>query len=321
MVAFVDDIPTAGEAKAIETLTAMIVAKQKREHTAGSLARRDQHAKSHGTYKAKFRILTNLSPAFQVGLFAQPAEFDALVRFSNGAGGVDTFDALPNVRGAAIKVLGVPGKKSLPGEEDSTEHDFLLANNQTFFASSIEELVLLGQGEKAELLLRHPSFFINLLKATAKPVHSPLALDYYSQVPYKFGQFAGKWILKSVDHEGGLPLPNLSDRDFMRHAAAGTLRRRSWRFLFGVQLQRWGRGRGGESLSDSTVAWKGPFVPLAELIIERRREPALESDGEALSFNPWRVLSEHEPLSWVGRTRKAAYVADFQWRTQVNQRP
>ena len=45
-----------------------------------------------------------------------------------------------------------------------------------------------------------------------------------------------------------------------------------------------------------------------------------ESDGEALSFNPWRTVLELQPLSWAGRVRRAVYAADFKWRTEENRK-
>src|SRR3954471_21338301 len=49
-------------------------------------------------------------------LFAQPATWPVYVRFSSGSGAPQHV-GIPDVRGIAIKVVGVPGKKLIPGLE------------------------------------------------------------------------------------------------------------------------------------------------------------------------------------------------------------
>ena len=114
------------EAEFIAAIAEATLEKTRKEHRPGTVAGRALHSKSHGMVKARFAVRAGLPAELRVGLFATPGEFDALVRFSNGKGGAQRFDVLPNIRGLAVKVLGVPGTKALPGEEDATEHDFLL---------------------------------------------------------------------------------------------------------------------------------------------------------------------------------------------------
>jgi hypothetical protein len=74
----------------------------------------------------------------------------------------------------------------------------------------------------------------------------------------------------------------------------------------------------GDSIADSTRAWQGPQVPLAELIIPSITRELQESDGEALGFNPYCVVQEHEPIGWPGRLRKELYLANWQFRNSKN---
>lgn len=312
MVQF-NDVPTPGESEAIQAMVQAVLDKQRKEHKPGTLARRDVHAKSHGTVRARFRVLGNIPASCKVGLFAQAAEYDADLRFSNGAFGPSGFDILPNIRGLGIKLYGVSGPKLLPGEERSTEHDFLMANDRAFFVPGIEQMLLLTQGKMKELAGKSPRVLFNILAAMMKLVKNPLCTDYHSQVPYRFGEYACKFALIAQERAPFLSLPNGFDKDYLRHSAEALLRRHDVKFTFGVQFQRQ-----GESLVDSSKAWSGRIVPLAELTVTRNTRPILESDGEELSFNPWRALAEHEPLSWVGRARRAVYAADFQWRTTEN---
>ena len=99
-------------------------------------ARRDAHAKHHGCIRGVLTINANLPSAFKHGLFASPAPYDVWIRFSNSI--VDD-DAQPDVRGMAIKVLGV-SPSSLDGPSDGIQ-DFLLVNSRAFFIKDARDYV------------------------------------------------------------------------------------------------------------------------------------------------------------------------------------
>ncbi|MBX9690141.1 MAG: hypothetical protein K2X27_25745 [Candidatus Obscuribacterales bacterium] len=305
MQLFQDPVP-AGEAEQVQAIVEAVLTKQKAGHKPGQLARRDVHAKSHGTVAASFRVLPQ---ACNIGLFSKPASYDALVRFSNGAFGPGGFDILPNVRGLALKLFGVPGPKLLPGDENSTEHDFLFSNDPTFFVRTIEDMLLITQGKIGKLSLGAKLRIAGSLKLMSNPLHG----SYFSQVPYQLGERACKYALIPQKAPPLVSLPRAYDRDYLRHAVETELRRHEVKYTFAVQLQR-----SGESIADSTVPWRGALVPVAELVFLKLSRALLESDGEALSFNPWRALAEHQPLGWPGRVRKEVYAADFKWRSEQN---
>ncbi|MBX9696223.1 MAG: hypothetical protein K2Z81_27790, partial [Cyanobacteria bacterium] len=244
---------------------------------------------------------------------AKPASYEGVMRFSNGAFGATGRDILPNIHGAALKLYGVDGQKMLPGEESSTEHDFLMADDQGFFMESLEQYILLSQGRMKELALQHPAVIARIIGAM-KIRKNPLFTDYFSQVPYQYGDYACKYTLVPQQRAGFFSFPNVFDRDYHRHGVESVLRERETKFSFGVQFQR-----EGESIANSTRKWGGRFIPVGEVTVLRRAEPLPESEGEGLSFNPFRCLDEHKPLGWVGRTRSAVYAADFLWRKQMNE--
>ncbi len=315
----------ANEPAIIADIVAGTIGDQQRDHKPGTLARRDVHSKSHGTFDdATFTILPNILIGCQVGLFAKPgAVYPTTVRLSNGAPGVGP-DALPNVRGIAIKVRTVPGVKLLLGDEASDCCDFLLANHSVSFHRHLEDYPaireLMAKGKVGEVLKRFKPEGRLLLKAVLKLVKNPLKVTYFSQTPYQFGadrvvKYAlipepRGWFTSVVDF---FSLPNLFDAAYLRNAAAKTLRQRSMKFTLCVQFQTV-----DDPIEDPSVEWRSPLVPLATLTIPQRLVPLLESSGEALSFNPWRTLFEHRPLGWVNRVREAVYRADFTWRTAQN---
>jgi len=77
------------------------------------------HAKQHAGLHASLDVLPDLAEHLRVGPFKESKTYDAYVRFSNGAS-VKAGDDKPDVRAIAIKILGVPGKKLIPGMEDET---------------------------------------------------------------------------------------------------------------------------------------------------------------------------------------------------------
>lgn len=302
----------------IADIVAGTIADQERDHKPGTLARRDVHSKSHGTFSdARIRILNRIAPG-NIGLFGRAGMYAASVRLSNGAPGVGP-DALPNVRGIAIKVHGVRGSKLLAGDENSDCCDFLLANHPVSFHRHIEDYPpireLMARGKVGEVLKRFKPEGRLLLKAVLKLVRNPLTIDYYSQTPYMFGDRAVKYALIAEQRSSFFALPNIFDRAFLRHAAERLLRQQIARFTLCVQFQQ-----EGDPIEDPSIEWNGRLIPVAVLEIPRRRtdQPLLESSGEALSFNPWRTLPEHRPLGWVNRVREAVYRADFTWRTNKN---
>lgn len=298
------------ESSLINEMVEATIAKQESEHKKGTIARRDVHAKSHGTVHAEFRILDNIPADLRVGVFARPASYNARVRFSNGA---NLIDILPNVRGIAIKLEGVDGAKLLPGDETSREHDFLLANDRRFFVDSIENMLLLVKGQMSTLAKTAPKLLYYMARAMIKLVKNPLHIDYFSQVPYLCGEQAVHYALIANESSSFLALPNAFDRDYLRHAVEKRLRKGPVKMSFCVQRQN-----PGDLIEDSSKPWTGKLIPVAELTFLPVSTPILESEGEELSFNPYRVLAEHEPLSWVGRARKQVYAVDFDWRTKVN---
>lgn len=305
----------SSEAEFIAAISEALLAKKRKEHREGQVAGRALHAKSHGTVKARFSVRAGLPAELRVGLFASPVAFDALVRFSNGKGDAQMSDKKPNIRGVALKLFGVPGAKALPGEENSTGHDFVMANHPVSFAATVEHMFLIATRSFGKLIFRHPRTFWLLLVSALKQVRNPVQVSYYSQVPYAFGEQACKFALFPAEPESVDPLTDRADPDYLRKAAERTLRRQEVRYHFCVQLQQ---DPARESVEDSSVAWAGPYVPVADLTLLKVTEPIQESDGEALSFHPWRALTVHQPLGWPGRARLAAYTASFLWRTEQN---
>jgi hypothetical protein len=301
----------------ISTIVQGVIDTQKRNYVPGTVATRDVHTKSHGTYTAIFRVLDNLPKSMRRGLFASAAAYPATVRLSNGAPGKGA-DIKPNVRGFALEVGRVPGEKLLLGDEASDKVNFLLANHPTSFHEFLEHYPviqeLLSKGNLLGLLKQYPHEGRMLLRAVFKFIKNPLHITYFSQTPYMLGDdMAVKYVMIPASKGCFFSFPNIFKADYLRLAAQKVLRRAPAKFWLCVQALT-----AVDSIEDPSIAWVGPMIPVAELTINQITGSVPESAGEGLSFNPWRTLLAHKPLGWVNRVRQAVYRADFEWRSLIN---
>src|SRR5690606_27429785 len=103
-------------------------------------ARRDAHVKAHGCVTAEVEVHPNLPENLARGVFAAPTEYRAWIRFSNSADAPQR-DKKADGRGMAIKLMGVPGDKILPGAEHETTQDFVLIDYPEFVVRDAEDYV------------------------------------------------------------------------------------------------------------------------------------------------------------------------------------
>jgi len=307
------ECPPPDEQRAIDRLIDDLRAKLARDY-AGGKTLRDGHPKMHGLLKATFRVEPNLPGAFAIGLFAQPKEYAAWVRLSNESGSVE-HDKDADVRGAAIKLVGVDGFKLLDGQESCRTHDFVLTTREGFVtrdAAEFSDLIhamVRGPAALVAFMLTHPRVALAVLRSRKR--HTDLlGLRYFSGVPYLLGTSAVKY---SLVPQAGSPraTPDRSHHDFLREALKDTLSRQSVRFDFCVQAHR---QPSASAIEDSRVPWSETETTLQkvatlEILQQDFDTSARQEQGENFSFNPWRCLPEHRPLGGVNRARRQVYPA------------
>ncbi|HTU56904.1 MAG TPA: catalase family protein, partial [Polyangiales bacterium] len=297
------------------------------------LMRRATHAKMHGCLEARFRVepdvAQKLAPrlpqgaAARLGLFGAPREYSAWVRFSNER--PDQPDARPDLRAVAIKLLDVQGVKLLDGEEDSTEHDFIMISLEAFVAKNAAEFAEMVEAivdkrwRLVPFLLKHPSTLKQLLRVQLSGNATLLERSYFSAVPYLLGDVAVKYSLRPA-HQPAATTAVLDDPNYLREDLTHQLARAPFVFDFLVQVQ------GDPKLmpiEDATVVWdqaQAPFVKVAsvELLQQNFDTPERNTRGENLSFNPWRCLPTHRPLGGLNRARREIYKALARFRHDRN---
>ena len=307
------EVIPAGEAARLEGLARRLVGD-------GTLDGRALHRKTLAALHARFEV-GDAPPDLRHGLFAAPGSYDAFARFSSGAGRARS-DRVADVRGLAVKVLGVAGPKVIPGLEAASTQDFLTILTPTFPfkdpAAFVDVAVAARRGQLAVLgaVLRHYGLvgllrtLPRLRRAFDSSMKSLAERTYWSAVPLRLGPHAVKLRFRPVDVPPPVPAvggPDALSVELLARVRASTL---SYR----LEAQRF-VDESRTPIEDPTVEWAervSPWAALARLTIpaqaaESRAGRALAAYVARLSFDPWHALVEHRPLGLVMRARAVAY--------------
>ena len=293
---------------------------------AGGIMRRDAHAKMHGVVKAEFIIEPNLPEELKIGLFKEAKTYPAWIRFSNQSGSLNS-DIERDIRGMAIKLMGVSGEKILEQEKDEQTHDFIVISTHVFITKDVEEfdgLIKALTGSllaKACFFLTHWRVLGNLLKSLKK-FANPVQIRYFSTTPYLFGSSAVKY--SAIPHIATADtIPSNPSDDYLRLAMINQLKEGEALFDFAVQLQT---DANAMPIEDPGHEWQESMSPFRKVATIRILQQEFDSEeqrefGENLSFTPWHALPEHRPLGGVNRARKIVYQAISIFRHEYNHAP
>lgn len=278
----------------------------------GQPANRDVHVKIHGCVKASFTVHADLPEPCRVGLFREPRSYPAWIRFSSALPTVQD-DSVPDHRGMAIKLMGVPGEKLIPEERNLTTLDLILVDEPIFITRTLGEYFLLfalrtllriSSIRASDMILGGP---IDKLSPNAQPlvISSPFAVTYFSQTPYLLGRRAIKFRARP-DIPVSAAIPRPPRPDFLREALTEHLASQPMRFLFEVQFQE---DPVRQPIENAGVEWLTPFVTVAtlEIPVQSCGSAAQLAFGQNLSFNAWRTLADHRPLGSINRARRRIY--------------
>jgi hypothetical protein len=298
-----------------------------RKNARGGPASRALHAKGVGV-EAELTVLADLPEHGRVGLFASPGTYRALVRFSNGAP-VRQHDAKGDVRAMAIKVMGVSGKKIIPGMESATTQDFLLNRSPSVPFRHPDEFVwlVLAATRPATLLPRMIGHFgfgraFSILRQFTRGMSAPMpsvaTSRYFSQVAIRFGPYAVRCAV--TPHAQA---PEGAKRGRSQHYLAEDLAARlaegplQWDF----RVQHF-VDETRTPIEDASREWReedAPFLTVGRVVLPPQklaspRGQRVAEYVEKLSFDPWHALEEHRPLGSMMRARNHAYRLSTQER-------
>lgn len=297
------------------------------EREAGDgMMRRDAHVKMHCLVKAEFIVEPNLPEEFRVGVFREPKTYHAWIRFSNSDGTIKA-DKSRDVRGMAIKVMGVPGEKILAHEKNEKTQDFILISCPTFPAENIQQFDKLAAAVNGSVLAKLRYFpthwgVIAFLLRFMRKFANPLQIRYFSTTPYLFGTNAVKYCATPLFTKSD-EIPKAPSDDYLRLAIANQLQSREAVFDFSVQLQTDAETM---PIEDPRVEWPESVSPFRKVATVRVLRQDCDNDqhaayGENLSFTPWHALPEHRPLGGINRARKVIYEAISTRRHAHNRAP
>ncbi len=294
-------------------------------HTLNGRVGRALHRKTTGGYEARLEIFGDLPEPARHGLFGGPKVYDAMVRYSNGAGTVEADDKA-DIRGMAVKVLGVDGPKVLGS---ARTQDFLaILQSNTPFRTAAEFMGVIWASRNPNPLLALPRMFFalgfrmfsilpKLSRAVKAPVASLAERPFFSALPILCGPYAVRfaWVPLAAP---AASVPDSATRLGDDLAA----RLRQGPVEFGLELQFF-VDEARTPIEDGSVDWPidvAPYVRVGKLVIPQ--QDAASDHGKRisdrianLSFDPWHALVEHRPLGGMMRARKPTYFASAQGRS------
>lgn len=311
------------EGERFERLAAVLAALQRerasREASKGRDGRgRALHFKAHGGLLASFDVLDDVPGWARVGIFATPQALPAYLRFSSGSGAWQP-DSAPDIRGMAVKVVGVPGKKLIPALAGAHTQDFLANHTETVPFRTPDEFVGLVQalaGPRWRLLpqlvrlfgLRTPSLLRELRSSLGQGAGSVAELTMYSTLPIRWGEHAVKF--RFVPQRApALAAQAPDERDKLRQQLAAWLAEHS--LSYEMQIQPYLEPE-RTPIEDATRAWDSPWVAVARVQLpvqdpSSERGKRIAAYVESLSFDPWHAPEAFRPLGALMRARSPAY--------------
>ncbi|MFX3675760.1 MAG: hypothetical protein ACN6I6_01865 [bacterium] len=292
------------------------------------IMKRDAHPKHHGCVASELSIDNkNLPPEFRVGLFKDNSKYQGIVRFSNGDPNFRKADAEKDVRGLALKLIGVPYQNYLQEigvEGGQNVHDFVFMNADSFFIpnpKAYEKFMEATRGRFGVLgyLAFHWGTLRNILKSRVQ-ISNSLDIDYASATPYKLGPTSMKMKFASCKKLKD-ELPENPSHDYLGERLATTLEKQEGCFDFYVQPNKDTKRNDIES---AMIAWdekKSPMIHVGKMKVKQQtgfRSSERMSACENMTFNPWRAPAENRPMGGVNRIRLEVYLNQSKLRHEYN---
>jgi hypothetical protein len=313
-----------GERQAIEEIERLMTNFTHRHYKPGK-AERSANTKTYGVVRGEFEVLPNLANHLRQGIFSSPRTYPAWVRFAGmlPLSPPDLEDA--GILSMSIKLMGVEGDKLI--DDEKMTQDFTALSAPTFTTPNVLELVKLHKqvAEDTPVLYYVNLFDSHIRDAVMQGLYtkthgSPLEVQFYSSVPYLFGEDqAIHYSIKPSSSER-TKVPRRPSDNYLREAMIDTLHAKEVSFDFMVQFQTDSHRM---PIENASVEWSerlSPFIPVAKLRLPRQMFASEKQLAFAahLSFNPWHSIAAHRPLGSLNRGRKAIYLALSKARQTMN---
>jgi hypothetical protein len=345
-VGFSDDLERRrpDEDELISKIVKVLHRNNERAFTKYKHAVRDAHAKSHGVLGGELTVYPDLPDHLRQGMFATPATYPVIARFSSTAGLIRS-DQVRGVRAVALKVLGVHGPRALP-DDDATTQDFVFVNHAEFPFADVRAYYLKGM-PSAWVLARTPDTALRLagelmggagrvlglfgaslpapVRLFTEPNTHILGQTFYTAAPLRYGDYVAKVsvapLSTSVIGLRDRPVPPDAGGDAQRDMVVDFFHSSSAEYEVRAQLCT---DPDEMPIEDATKAWSesdSPYVGVAKITFPVQNADSPERRvfaDDVLSFNSWRSLAEHRPLGSINRLKNEVYEASSVFRHEKN---
>ncbi len=316
----------ADEERLIKDMAVILQEKMAKDYREGQ-TERDAHPKNLACLQAEFIVEPNIPAGLKAGIFQFPQTYPAWIRISSSSGKIQS-DKIKDVRGFAIKIMGVKGERFQRQNEEKETQDFILMSypimplgtvklfhEAVYYSIKWSPLVFFSR------LVASGNFHIlNELRKARQNQTSPLDIRYWSTTPYLYGRdHSVKYSLVPTSHlKSSLP-PILTDH-YLTENMEKHLTAYEARFDFMIQVQK---DPDRMPVEDAGVEWserESPFIKVATLRIPPQafRTREREELAEDLSFSPAHSLIEHRPIGGLNRARVEIYRYLSEFRHKQN---
>ncbi|MBM6582838.1 hypothetical protein ILT44_21770 [Microvirga sp. BT689] len=304
---------------------------------------RTSHAKAHGILKGELRVLEDLPPELRQGLFAELRTYPVVVRLSHVPGEFLDDRRVSTPRGMSLKIIGVEGEM-LPGHQREVTQDWVLDTGKVFIAPTAK--VFLAQITATEMAMPLPEGVKQAVSASSRaanaalnavgldsanldfyghPFNHPLAEAYYSQCPFRYGDYIAKLRVRPTMprlHELRQAGFTPADEDGLRTAVVEYFRDNPAEYEVGIQLCTNLERMPVENANAEWPEDESPYWPVARLVLPPQEafDAARRALDEDLLFCPSHSLSAHRPLGSIMRARLKAYEVRGNARRKENGR-
>ncbi len=311
---------------------------------------RDAHAKSHGILRGELQLYPNLPEHLAQGMFKETKTFPVIIRLSTSPGAIQP-DNQPAVKGLAIKIIGVEGKKFLPEEADAITQDFLMVNDTIIPTGDVKtyhdqqmRIEALAKGPEVVQTLANEAGVLadKVLEAVggvfgtkqevkmvvqAHPNHHMLGETYTTLGAIRYGDYVAKIGLAPLSDNlkalAGKEM-DVSEPGAYRDMVADFFRTQGGEYELRAQLCT---DLKTMPVEDASIDWpqdQSPYQALGKIVLPQQDSysPARRVYADdVLSFNPFHCLPELLPLGSINRVRIKAYASSTQYRHFMNATP
>jgi hypothetical protein len=317
---------SAEEESLFRDMALILQNKMAKDYPQGEM-KRDAHPKNLACLQGEFIIEPNIPMELKVGLFQFPETYPVWIRISSSSGKIQS-DKIKDVRGFAIKIMGVKGERFQPQNEEKETQDFILMSYpvmplgtvKLFHAAVRDSIEWSPVVFFFRLILTGNFHILNELRKARQNQTSPLDIRYWSTTPYLFGTDQSvKYSLVPTSHLKS-SLPSVLGDHYLTENMEKHLAVSEAAFDFMVQVRK---DPVRMPVEDAGVEWseeESPFIKVATLRIPVQgfRTKEREELAENLSFSPAHSLADHRPIGGINRARVEIYRRLSEFRHKHN---